>query len=473
VGLDVGALLRSLEAQPVERRLAAIALLDERGADFNVFPLSSAQQRLWLSSVVNEDQALYSVPYGFRLAGDLDTGALSRALQALVNRHEMLRTVFFDVDGKPYQAILPELRIPLRVGRLPARGEERESFVGRALDAEARRPMSLREGPLVRAVVLTSPEEGDHLLMLTLHHIVTDGWSMSILFRELGELYVAIREGRPPVLRPLPTRYVDFARWQTRRMRGPAVQEQLRYWIDRLRDAPPLLRLPADRSRPAVPRFRGGQELSLWPYGLTQALDVFCRRENTTMFIAMLAAFDALLYRWSGQEDIVVGVPFANRDRAEVEDVVGFFVNTLLLRVRLSGRTTFRALVRHVQEVTFAAQGHQDVPYEMLVDELKPDRSANYNALFQVSFALQDATAAALRLRGLDSELALGHTGTSKFDITLFFLPTPSGLHGTLEYDGDLFDRSTARRTYADMRAIIEAGIADPDLPLSALPFGR
>jgi hypothetical protein len=471
-GRDVRELLQRLESQPTDRRLAAIALLDERGADYNVFPLSSAQQRLWLSSVVHEELPLYNVPFGFRLTGELDVGALSRALQAMVRRHEMLRTVFFDVDGKPYQAILPGLPAPLKVGRLPGRGEEREAFVARALDAEARRPVDLRRGPLLRAVVLTSREDGDHLLMLTLHHIICDGWSMGVFFRELGELYSAIQDGRPPALRPLPTRYVDFARWQARRARGPVVQEQLRYWIDQMQDAPPLLQLPCDGPRPAVQTFQGGLELALWPYSLTEALDAFCRRENVTMFIALMAAFDTLVHRWSGREDVIVGVPFANRDRAEIEDVIGFFVNTLVLRVRLSGRMTFRELLRRVREVTFAAQGHQDLPFELLVDALKPDRSANHHPLFQLSFALQEGSSEMLRLRGLESRLTLGHSGTSKFDVTMSFTPTESGLRGTLEYDSGMFERSRARRMFADLHAITRAAMADPDRPLSALPVG-
>jgi Condensation domain len=471
-GPDVRRVLRRLESQPAGQRQAMAALLEQRGADFNVFPLSSAQQRLWLSSMLNEELPLYNVSYGFRLTGDLDTGALSRALQALVRRHEMLRTIFFEVDGRPYQAVLPELRLPLSVGRLPGRGGEREALVARALDAEARRPLDLRRGPLVRAVVLTSPEDGDHLLVLTLHHIICDGWSMVVLFRELGELYAAILEGRPPALRPLPTRYVDYARWQARRVRGPAVQEQLRYWVDRMRDAPPLVELPGDRPRPAVQTFQGGLEATVWPLGLAESLDAFCRRENVTTFIALLAAFDALVHRWSGRDDVVVGVPFANRDRAELEDVIGFFVNTLVLRVRLSGRMTFRELLHAVRDVTFAAQGNQDLPFEMLVDALKPDRSANHHPLFQLSFAVQDAGSERLVLRGLDSRLVLGHSGTSKFDLVTSFTPIAGGLRGTLEYDTGLFDRSRARRVFADLRAIVVAAMADPDVPLSALPAG-
>jgi Condensation domain len=472
-GSDVRGLLRHLAAQPVERRRAAIAMLDQRGAEFNVHPLSSAQLRMWLASQLYSDVALYNVSLGFRLTGHLDVGALSRALQALVARHEMLRTVFFDVDGKPYQAILPDLPITLQVGRLPGSGEEREAFAAHVLEAEARRPMKLlKRGSLIRAILLTTGEEGDHLFSLTMHHIVCDGWSTATFFRELGEAYSAILDGRPPALPRLPIRYVDYARRQAARMRTPAFGEDLRYWVEQLGGAPPLLQLPADHPRPARQSFRGGTEMTLWPQELRPALEAFCRRENVTVFVALMAAFAAMVHRWTGREDIPIGSPFANRNQPDIEHVIGFFVNTLVLRVRLAASMTFRELLRRVREVVFTAQGYQDLPFEVLVDALKPDRSANHHPLFQVIFTMQDPNAIALKLRGVESQVMVGHNDTSKFDLTFSVMLTDAGPRAIIEYDADQFEPDRMRRMFADMHATVMAAMTDPEVPLSALPAG-
>lgn len=469
---DVRGLIRRLQALPVHRRQAALALLEERGADFNVFPLSSAQFRIWLSSVLYAHVPLYNISLGYRLTGELDVGTLSRALQAMVQRHEMLRTVFFDVDGRPYQAILPELTIPLKVGRLPGQGEEREEIVQRVLGAEAKHPMDVQRPPLVRAVLLTAPQDRDHLFVFTMHHILSDGWSHGVFYRDLGEVYTAMKEGRQPVLPELPTRYVDFARWQTARQRSPEMQERLRSWVEQLRGVPPLLQLPTDRPRPPAQTFRGELETRIWPLSLTEALRAFCRRENVTLYVALLASFYALLHRWTGREDLVLGAPYANRDRPEIENVVGFFTNTLVLRVRMSGETTFRELLRRTREAAFTGQANQDLPFEMLVDALKPDRSANYHPLFQVIFTVQDASHVALELQGASAELVIVHNGTCKFDLTMTFMPVETGLSGMIEYDADQFDRSIALRMFADLEAIVVAAIADPEIPLSRLPVG-
>jgi Condensation domain len=469
---DVRGLISRLESLPVHRRQAAVALLEERGADFNIFPLSPAQFRIWLSSLLYGHVPLYNVSLAYRFTGQLDVTMFSRALQEMVQRHEMLRTVFFEVDGKPYQAILPELTIPLKVGRLPGTGQEREDFVRRVFDAEARHPIDARRGPLVRNILLASPEDGDHLFVHTMHHILSDGWSHGVLFRDLGEVYSALVEGRPPELPPLKARYVDFARWQARHLRGAEVQEQLRFWVEHLRGAPPLLQIPGDRPRPANQTFEGEMESVTWPRPLLEALSAFCRRENMTLFVALMAAFYALLHRWTGRDDLVLGTPYANRDRPETEDLMGFFVNTLALRIRLTEHMRFRELLGRVRELAFTAQGNQDIPFESLVDALKPDRSANHHPVFQVAFTVQDGSSVALQLTGARCQFLLGHNGTCKFDLTMHFMALADGLRGLIEYDTAQFDRSRILRMLADMHAIVLAVIADPEIEIAQLPIG-
>ena len=461
---SVQQVLARLGSLPLERRQAALALLAKRGSEFGVFPLSPAQHRLWFLASLYGSSPIYNVPYAFRLTGAVDPAALEEALRGLIRRHAMLRTAFFDVDGDPYQLVLRDVPFTL------VRGAADAERIGALLDAEAVRAFDLRKAPLLRAS-LVDLRDGSSLLLLSLHHVVCDGWSMGVIFADLEELYAAARAGREPELAPLPLRYVDYVRWELSESRSEARQERLQYWLDHLTGAPELLALPTDRPRPPVQSFKGSYELVQWSRDLNRALDAFCRAEGVTTFMVLLAAFVTLLHRSSGHEDVVVGVPFANRGRPELEGIVGFFVNTLALRFRPSGGMTFRELLRQVRDVTVAGQANQDVPFETVVLALRQGRSRSHHPVFQVSFAVQADDTEALRLPGLSVEVVYADTGTAKFDLTLAFIPLEQGLKGMLEYDGALFDAATARRLLDELRALVTAAVEAPERTLAELPL--
>ncbi|HEX2081287.1 MAG TPA: condensation domain-containing protein, partial [Longimicrobium sp.] len=325
-------------------------------------PLSFAQERLWFIDRLEPESAAYNIPAALRLAGALDEAALERALGEIVRRHESLRTAFAEVDGSPVQVISPFGGFALPVEDLSDLSEaDREAAVGRRAGEEARRAFDLSAGPLFRAALLRLGEE-DHVLLLSMHHVVSDGWSMGVLFRELSALYAAYREGRESPLPELAVQYADYAVWQREQLGGEVLERQLSYWRERLADAPALLELPTDRPRPAVQTYRGATvpfEISL---ELLERLQRLGRSEGATLFMTLLGAFQALLGRYAGSEDVVVGSPIAGRTRGEVEELIGFFVNTLVLRTDLSGNPSFREVLRRVREATLGAYEHQEVP---------------------------------------------------------------------------------------------------------------
>ena len=313
--------------------------------------------------------------------------------------------------------------------------------------------------------------EADHVLLLTMHHIVSDGWSIGVLFRELQTLYQAYSTGQRSPLAELPIQYVDFAHWQRQWFQGEGLEKQLSYWRQQLDHAPPVLELPTDRSRPAVQTFRGTNQPLVLPQPLSEALKGLSRREGVTLFMTLLAAFQTLLHRYTGQADVIVGSPIANRTRAEVEQLIGFFVNTLVLRTNLSGNPTFRELLGRVREVALGAYAHQDLPFEKLVEELQPDRNLSHNPLFQVMFVLQNAPRPELELSDLTLSFLRAESGIARFDLTLFMWEDANGLVGRLEYNTDLFDADTITRLLRQFQTLLEGIVAEPEQRLSALPL--
>jgi amino acid adenylation domain-containing protein len=432
-------------------------------------PLSFAQQRLWFVHQVQPANWAYHIATSLRISGPLLEGVLRRVLDEVVRRHESLRTIFVPGDGEPVQVVAPAAPFPLPVidlSGLPAGLREPE---GRRLgDEEARRPFDLRQGPLVR-FALVRLAKTEHAALATLHHIVSDGWSKWLLVQEVTALYQAFAAGRPSPLPELPVQYPDYAAWQRRWLQGEVLEGRLAYWRRRLEGMPERLDLPADRVRPEKPTFRGAFHSFLLPSGLTPPLRQLCRQEGATLFMVLLAAFEALLHRWTGQEDLVVGTVTANRDRQEIEGLIGFFVNSLVLRTDVSGNPTFRELVARVRETTLGAYVHQDIPFDLLVRELQPRRILGQTPLFQVVFALQNVPTLRLELPGLrlvENEVDLS---TSKFDLGLFLRETEQGIAGVWNYSTELFEPATVRRMSRHFETLLADLCQRPDSRLTEL----
>jgi aspartate racemase len=477
-----GALTNELRAALSERKEEILALLDQINAaarrrepplqpiprDGDV-PLSFAQQRLWFIDQLEPGSALYNVPKAFRFRGALDVASLERSLNEIVRRHEVLRTTFSAVDGRPVQKISPSLTVALPVADFTDRlGSEREDEALGLINEEARRPFDLAVGPLLRAFLVRLAAE-DHILLLTLHHVVSDGWSMGILNRELSALYDAFCNGRPSPLAALPVQYADFAQWQREWLRGEVLQSQVGYWKKRL-DNIPALQLPTDRSRrPRVQSYRGARHSMVLADGLCQALQVLSQREQASLFMTLLAAFNLLLCRYSGQHDIVIGTPIAGRNRSEVEGLIGFFVNTLVLRTDLSGDPTFRELLGRVRGGALDAYAHQDLPFEKLVEEVAPERQLGYAPLSQVMFVFQNLPDSSLEMSGSSAQPLELDSGTAKFDLTLQISRESYGMRCLLAYDTDLFDQATIARMLRHYHTLLDAIVVDPDRRISQL----
>ncbi|MFL5382886.1 MAG: non-ribosomal peptide synthetase, partial [Longimicrobiaceae bacterium] len=432
-------------------------------------PLSFAQERLWFIDRLEPGSAVYNIPVARRLAGALDEAALERALGEIVRRHETLRTVFREVDGSPVQVIAPFDGFALPVEDLSGLGEaDREAAVRRRAGEEARRAFDLSAGPLFQAGLLRLGEE-DHVLLLSMHHVVSDGWSMGVLFRELSALYAAYREGGESPLPEPEVQYADYAVWQREQLEGEVLDRQLAYWRERLARAPELLELPTDRPRPAEQTFRGAHERIELPGELMGRLRALGRSEGATLYMVLLGAFQVLLSKYSGSEDIVVGSPIAGRTRKEVEELIGFFVNTLVLRTDVGGDPGFREVLRRAREATLGAYENQEVPFEKLVAELQPVRSLGHSPLFQVMFSLDDAPGADSVLPGLVTKYVGAEIETAKFDLSLGLAEVPGGGRGSLSYNTDLFDRATAERMARHLERVLERVAAEPDARLSEL----
>jgi amino acid adenylation domain-containing protein len=432
-------------------------------------PLSFAQQRLWFIDQLDPGNSVYNFPVAVRLKGPLNLMALEQSLNEVVRRHETLRTVFSTVDGQASQIIAPTFTIALAIVNLRELPEvDREKEVQRLAIEEARRPFNLAQGPLLRASVLQIAED-EQVGLLTMHHIVSDGWSTGILIREMSVLYQAFCSGDSSPLAALPIQYADFAYWQREWLQGEFLQTQLDYWKQQLNGCPPLLELPTDRPRPAVRSFRGAQQSLLLSKAVGNALRALGRHEGATLFMTLLAAFKVLMRCYTSRDDLVVGTPIANRNRLEIEDLIGFFVNALVLRTDLSGNPTFRELIRRVREVCLEAYVHQDMPFERLVEELHLERDLSRNPLFQVMFVLQNFSPHAVDLPGLTLTPVLADGGTTHFDLTLHINDNEQGLTATAAYDTDLFDGTTITRMLGHFRTLLEAIVESPDRRLSEL----
>jgi amino acid adenylation domain-containing protein len=434
-------------------------------------PVSFAQQRLWMLHQLDPANPSYNVPASVRLTGRLDVEALARVLGEVVRRHEVLRTTFRVVDGLPRQVIHPERSFALSPEDLsdlsPA---EKEDAIRREVAAEAVRTFDLERGPLVRARLLRVGPE-DHVLLFSMHHIVSDGWSMSVLMREVGVLYEAFSTGRASPLPELPLQYADYAHWQRQWLDGNVLEEQLAYWRRQLAGAPKALELPTDRPRPPVQTFRGARLPLDLPPALVKGVEALARKEGVTLFMTLLAAFDLLLFRVSGQEDLVVGTSIAERSHPETEGLIGFFVNTLVLRTDLSGEPTFRDLLARVREALLGAYAHKEVPFERVVEDLHPELDRSRTPLFQVMAVLQNTPVAELSLPGLTLAPVNAATGTAKFDLTLFFAQSEAGLASSVVYNTDLFNEATVSQMMSQLRALLEGVVADPGQRLWEVPL--
>jgi amino acid adenylation domain-containing protein len=434
-------------------------------------PLSFAQQRFWFLDQLDAGSPLYNVSCRAWLHGRLDVAALRHALNEIVARHEALRTSFVASNGHPIQSIAPQVACDLPLIDLTSvPTARREAEVRRLATEQAREPFDLAQGPLLRVRLLRLAEH-DHALILVLHHIVADGWSVGLLFRELGTLYDAFSQGRESPLPNLPIQYADYALAQSEWLQGEVLERELAYWKAQFRTLPPPLQLPADRPRPAVPSRAGGQVHFQIGSELREQLEELSRSEGATLFMTLLAGFKVLLAQHSGQADIVVGTPIAGRTRPETEGLIGCFVNTLALRTDLSDDPTFRQLLARVREVAWGAYAHQELPFERLVEELQPERDTSQAPLFNVMFVLQNAPRSERRLRGLTLRHIQADKSTAKFDISLGLTEEAAGLRGRLTYSTDLFERETIGRLAGQYRELLARVAADPELRLSALPL--
>ncbi|MFP5265687.1 MAG: amino acid adenylation domain-containing protein [Blastocatellia bacterium] len=434
-------------------------------------PLSFSQQRIWFFEQLTPGNPSYIILTAARMTGRLDVAALEQSFNRLIRRHESLRTVFLSRGGQPFQHILPAARVRIPVVDLTCMAEgQRESMLRQLAKEETRRPFCLSEAPLFRcALYRMRPDQ--YVLVLVIHHIICDGWSIGALNREVTEFYNAICECRSPLLPDLAVQYADFSVWQRDRMRGAVLDEQLTYWKRQLGGEIATLRMPTDRPRPRLQTFRGASKFFTLSNGLTQALMAVSRRHTATLFMTLMAAFKALLYRHTGQTDIVVGTGIANRNRKEIEGLIGFFVNTLVLRTDLSGNPTFKNLLGRVREVMLDAYAHQDLPFERLVEELQPRRDPSRNPFFQVLFHFQNFPPLSFQLPGLEVAPIGLELGSVNFDMTLSMSRSGDVLSGTLDYNTDLFEPKTIDLFLKRFEMLLDMVAQDADLRLLDIPL--
>jgi amino acid adenylation domain-containing protein len=433
-------------------------------------PLSFAQQRLWFLSQLEPESPAYNELNVLRLSGILNLDAFKRALRQIVARHEVLRTTVVPIDGNPCQVIAQDRDVDLPVIDLQfVPKTDRDSEAQRLILETRRKRFDLSRDLMLRVLLLQIAEQ-EHIFVVVKHHIASDAWSTAIFWRELTAFYRAFVSGQPCSLAELSIQYADYAAWQRQWLQGEVLDRQLSYWKKQLEGIPGVLNLPTDRPRPAVQSFLGKRQTIELSKELTQGLKALSRKEGVTLFMTLLAAFQNLLYRYSGQEDIVVGSPIANRNRTEIEGLIGFFVNTLVLRTNFSYNSTFKELLAQVRKMTLGAYAHQDLPFEKLVEELKPERSLSHSPLFQVMFVLQNVPSAELNFEGLSASRVRISAETTKFDLTLSMSESVDGLKGSLQYNTDLFDEETIIRMLGHFRVLLEGVVADPNQRLARLP---
>lgn len=462
--VELLSLLRQLgDSRPGSLQRLCVDCREER------IPLSYGQQRLWFLDQLLPANPAYNLPMALRFRGQLAVEALERAINEIVRRHEVLRTTFKAIDGNPVPVIAEALTVQLRhvdLSSLPETDRQREAT--QLARKEARIPFDLAQGPLMRVVLLTLNPR-DHLLVAVLHHIACDGWSLRVFSRELAALYDALSRGLPSPLPPLSLQYADFAIWQRQCLKPEVLAKHLDYWRSQLADLR-VLQLPPRASRGPVQSFRGDREILTVPAAVAAALKDLSRKQGVTLFMMLLAAFQTLLHRYTGQTDIAVGSPAANRDRSEIEPLIGFFVNSLVLRTDFSGDPSFRELLVRVRDMALAAYAHQELPFEKLVEELQPHRDLSLNPLFQVMFQLL-SPAGSKNGEQQDPFALFVETGTSKFDLELDFVETEEELRGYFEYSADLFDAATISRLARHFKRLLESVVSNPEQRVSELPL--
>jgi amino acid adenylation domain-containing protein len=434
-------------------------------------PLSFSQQRLWFFDQFEPANFVYNLLSPVSLRGKLDVSALQQAFNNLALRHETLRTTFELRDGQPVQIIHSQHSIPLRHFELTHLSQAaQQEEIQRLLREQARQPFDLNKGPLLRISLLRLAPQ-DHILILAMHHIVTDAWSMDILVRETITLYEAYSGGRLPDLPPLALQYADFAVWQRNWLQGDVLAQQVEYWKQRLGDKPVVLELPTDRSRSAVQTYRGADWTFPFSPPLSQSVKAFCRAEGVTLFMVLLAAFKVLLHRYTGEPDITVGSPISNRHRKELEGLIGFFVNTLPIRTSISGDLSFRELLERVKEAALGAYAHQDLPFEYLVEQLLSDRDLSHSPLVQVLFNFEAVPPHTELLPGLEATMLNNENQAAKFDLTLFTRDRGSEIFGSLEYNVDLFNKDTIERMAGHLLTLLSAAMTNPAKRIAELPL--
>ena len=430
-------------------------------------PVSFAQERLWFLDRLDPGTPLYNVLISYTLRGGLNPVVLQRAFREIIRRHEILRTTFQVQEGSPVQVISSAAVLDFTIRDLTA-AEDPEAESQRVADAERHRVFDITRAPLFRTILLRVSRE-EHVLLVLAHHIVFDGWSTAVLFHELSTLYADFSAGRPSSLPELPIQYADYAEWQRGKLQGPELESLLAFWTKTLDGAPQLLDLPTDRPRPAVQAFGGARHWFTLDKGLTARIKELCRREGVTLYTVLLALFETMLFRYSGREDLLVGCPVAGRLYEQTEPLIGLFVNTLVLRGDLSGDPSFRELLRRTREMTLGALAHQDLPFEKLVQAIKPERSRGYSPLVQVALTLENTPPPALALGELTAVPFYADARTAKFDLALHVAEQEGTLRANLEYDTALFDPATVSRMAANFRTLTEDAVADPGRPLSRL----
>ena len=438
----------------------------ERGREL---PLSFAQQRLWFLDQLEPGNAYYNCPVAVRMKGRLDVGAFERTLQEVMRRHEALRTRFPAVEGQPSQKIQSEVESRLPVVDISELETDRmESEAERLAREEGDRAFDLSLGPMLRAILVRVGED-EYVVLFTMHHIVSDAWSMNVLVREVAALYEAFSQGRPSPLPELPIQYADYAVWQREWLQGEALEKQLAYWRERLGGKLQAFELPTDRPRPAALSYHGARHTFMLEEGLTAGLKELSRSSGTTLFMTLLAGFKTLLYRETGQEDLLIGTAIAGRNRSETEGLIGFFINTLALRTDLSGAPKFTDLLAQVKSVALGAYAHQDLPFDKLVEDLQPERSASRAPIVQVTFGLRNAPETELELPGLTFS-ALGiEREMGRYDVTLWMSEVDGQLSGVWTYMTELYDLETIKRLTGHFETLLRSIVAQPEARLHTL----
>ncbi|MCT7952163.1 amino acid adenylation domain-containing protein [Ancylothrix sp. C2] len=464
---------RELMLQLLKQKKQSISPAEIRpqSRESNFFPLSFAQQRLWFFEQLNPGNFTYHIPAAVRLSGTLNFIALEQSLNELIKRHEVLRTAFTTIDGQPTQIITANQKIKLAEINLRSLPEtQRNGEVERLIVAESQQPFDLSKAPLLRAKLLNL-SDSNWVLIFSTHHIISDGWSMGLFIEELATLYQAFCMGEPSPLPDLPVQYADFASWQRQWLQGEVLETQLSYWKKQLGGNLPVLNLPIDRPRPAVQTFRGAVHKFTISKAITEKLNELSQQERATLFMTLLAAFKTLLYRYTEQEDILVGSPIANRNRREIEGLIGLFANTLVFRTDLSHNPTFKELIGRVREVALGAYNHQDLPFEKLVEILQPERDLSHNPLFQVLFSLRNVQTPQIQLPRLTLSSLEIERKTARFDLALDLEEGSEGINAALEYSLDLFDSSTAKRIAGHFLTLLESIADNPAQRISNLPI--